>query len=102
MAKRKIEVLSGLGDIYADDVLIRADTPYQLSLWADDGPSSDGPTPPEAVTIEGHISIAGIGEAVVLAGPANLTLRLQDGRRLAFALGGTGGSIVARSGLMPA
>ena len=50
--------------------------------------------------IEGHIDITGIGEAVVLAGPEALTLRLEDGRRLLFTLAGTDGRIVGK-GLMP-
>jgi hypothetical protein len=47
----------------------------------------------------GHIDITGIAEAVVLAGPRALTLTLEDGRRLAFELTGTGGGIVGRGWL---
>ena len=49
--------------------------------------------------VDGHIEIGGIAEAVVLAGPGTLTLTLEDGRRLAFELTGTGGGIVGRGWL---
>lgn len=99
MARRLLQALSGIGEIYADEVLLRS-TPYQISIWA----KHDLPTETDdrlAVgAIEGHIDIAGIGEAVVLAGAKELTLRLQDGRRLAFKIVDTGGRIIGRGGLM--
>ena len=100
MTRRLLESLSGVGSIYAGDLLLRT-TPYELSLWSDDQPvpTEGGPSP--GSSIDGHIDITGIAEAVVLAGPATLTLQLQDGRRLAFQLTNTGGGIVGR-GWLPA
>lgn len=92
MPRRVIESLVGDGDVYAGDVLLRR-THYDLALWIDD---ADGD---RAVHVDGHIDIAGIGEALVLAGPDQLLLQLQDGRRLPFRLTGTGGSIVDRGAL---
>lgn len=97
MARRVIEALSGVGDIYAGDVLLRAAVPYRLSRWSDATPAGDSAA--EKPAIDGHIDITGIAEAVVLAGPGVLTLRLDDHRRLPFALTGTGGEIVARGRL---
>jgi hypothetical protein len=97
MALRIVESLSGVGEIYAGDVLLRS-TPYRLSVLRDD----DSPADATAPKIEGHIDITGIAEAIVLAGPQALTLRLEDGRRLEFALTNTGGTIVGKSGLRPA
>jgi hypothetical protein len=118
MARRLLESLTGIGSVYAGDLLLRT-TPYQLSLWLDDDPAAtqggsprdDSSVTPRAgapvspvspVSIEGHIDITGIAEAVVLAGSESLTLRLQDGRWLAFSLTGTGGGIIGRGGLQPA
>jgi hypothetical protein len=97
MAPRVVESLSGVGEIYAGDALLRS-TPYRLSVLRDD----DSPADATAPKIEGHIDITGIAEAIVLAGPQVLTLRLEDGRRLEFALTNTGGTIVGKSGLRPA
>jgi hypothetical protein len=83
--RQLLESLTGLGDVYVGDVLLRR-TRYDLALWSDD-------------SIDGHIDITGIGEAVVLAGPDQLMLRLEDGRRLPFTLTGSGGSIVGRGAL---
>jgi hypothetical protein len=79
-------------------VLLRT-TRYELSLWSGDRqPGPEGNL--EAVaSIDGSIDIAGIAEAVVLAGPGALVLTLEDGRRLAFELTGTGGHIVGRGWL---
>src|SRR5262245_26160592 len=97
MGQRVLETLRGIGDVYAGDVLLRR-THYELSLWTDDE-GADGQVRSDApVSIDGRIDITGIGEAVVLAGPGQLTLRLEDGRRLAFALTGSGGTIVGRGG----
>jgi hypothetical protein len=54
-------------------------------------------SPDEA--IDGHIDISDIGEAVVLAGPDSLTLQLEDGRSLPFALTSTRGRLVGRGTL---
>ena len=97
MAPRVIESLSGVGEIYAGDVLLRS-TPYRLSVLRDD----DSPADATLLQIEGHIDITGIAEAVVLAGPPTLTLRLEDGRRLEFSLTNTGGTIIGKTGLRPA
>jgi len=103
MATHLIETLRGVGDIYSGDVLLRAGAAYQLSLWSDNNESRDSHDPHGAVTIDGNVAITGIGEAVVLLGPGgDLTLRLQDGRRLAFSLTSTTGHIVGRGGLQPA
>ena len=97
MAPRVVESLSGVGEIYSGDVLLRS-TPYRLSVLRDDDSPADATIP----KIEGHIDITGIAEATVLAGPQALTLCLEDGRRLEFAITNTGGTIVAKSGLRPA
>jgi hypothetical protein len=97
MAPRVIESLSGVGEIYAGDVLLRS-TPYRLSVFRDD----DSPADAIPSRIEGHIDITGMAEATVLAGPQALTLRLEDGRRLEFTLTSSGGTIVGESGLRPA
>jgi hypothetical protein len=86
MPRRVLESATGVGEVYAGDVLLRR-TRYELELWSDD--PDDG-----QVHVDGHIDITGLGEAVVLAGPEQLTLRLPDGRRLAFKLTGSGGGIV--------
>lgn len=97
MARRVVESLSGVGEIYAGDVLLRS-TPYRLSVFSDDDSPADGTD----LKIEGHIDITGIAEAVVLAGPQALTLRLEDGRQLEFALANTVGTIIGKTGLRPA
>jgi hypothetical protein len=99
MSRRILESLGGVGEVYAGQVLLRK-TPYELIVWVEDSSRAGGsqPTP----IVDGHIDIAGISEAVVLAGPGELTLRLQDGRRLQFVLTGTGGAIIGRGGLQPA
>ena len=94
MPRRVLETLAGVGEVYAGDVLLRR-TQYDLSLWTDD--PGDGQPRKEHVEISGHIDITGIAEAVVLASPDELTLRLADGRRLPIRLTGTGGSIAGRA-----
>ena len=91
MPRRVLESLNGVGDVYAGDVLLRR-TNYDLTFWTD-GPT-DGQVRKESVHVEGHIDISGMGEAIVLAGADELSLRLQDGRRLSIRLTGSGGSIV--------
>ena len=92
MARRLLESLSGVGAVHAGEVMLRR-TRYKLSVWSDDLPHS--PNQAET-TVDGHIDITGIAEAVVLAGPGTLTLTLEDGRCLAFQLTSSGGGIVGR------
>ncbi len=98
MTRRLLESLSGVGEVYAGDVLLRT-TPYELSLWSDDQSPAPGDDPAAPTSVEGHIDITGIAEAVVLAGPDTLTLRLQDGRRMAIKLTTSRGAIVGRGWL---
>ena len=91
MSRRLIESLKGVGQIYAGGQLLRT-TPYDLEVWKTEGTQTE-------IHIEGHIDITGLGEAVVLAGPDMLTLRLQDGRRLPFTLTASTGHIVGRGDL---
>lgn len=90
--------MTGIGAIHAGDVLLRTTT-YELSLWSDDEHRGPGSDPKAAASIDGHIDITGIGEALVLAGPDTLALTLEDGRRLAFEVIGSGGGIVGRGWL---
>jgi hypothetical protein len=91
MARRLLEELSGNGEVYAGGVVLRS-TPYKLEIWGEDTEAGHLAHP----AIEGHIDITGIAEAVVLAGPATLTLKLEDGRYLPFTITDTGGKIVGR------
>jgi hypothetical protein len=100
MARRLVESLSGVGTVHAGDQVLRT-TRYEVSVWSDDGPSAPDGHPDAGTTIEGHIDITGIAEAVVLAGPSTLTLTMKDGRRLAIQLTSTGGAIVGRGWLPP-
>jgi hypothetical protein len=94
MARRLLESLSGTGAIHANGVLLRT-TQYELSLWSDDQPPASDRDSTRVASIDGHIDITGIPEATVLAGAETLTLTIDDGRRLAFQLTSTGGSITA-------
>jgi hypothetical protein len=98
MTRRLLESLSGVGAIHAGELLLRV-TPYELSLWSDDQAHAPGEDPKAGVSIDGHIDITGIAEAVVLAGPGTLTLTIEDGRRMAFQLTSSGGGIVGRGWL---
>ena len=98
MPKHVLESVNGNGDVYAGDVLLRR-THYDLTFWTDVPPGDDIAS--GNVQVDGHIDLTGMGEALVLAGADQLTLHLQDGRRLPFALTGTGGAIVARGRLTP-
>jgi hypothetical protein len=98
MARRLVESLTGTGPIHAGDQLLRT-TRYQISVWWYDDPPELGDDSRPVSTIDGHIDITGIAEAVVLAGPGALTLTLEDKRRLAFHLTSSGGSIVGQSWL---
>jgi len=98
MSKHLIEELKGTGKVYSGDQLLRV-TNYRLYVWREDeGPAADA-RPDEA--IDGQIDISDIGEAVVLAGPDSLTLQLEDGRSLPFALTSTRGRLVGRGTLRP-
>ena len=99
MARRVLESLRGVGEVYAGEVLLRK-TRYELSVWLEDDSSTARHS--QATVVDGHIDITGMSEAVVLAGPGELTLRLQDGRRLQFLLTGSGGAITGRGGLQSA
>lgn len=101
MAKRLVESLNGVGAMYAGDTLLRS-VPYKLSLWSEGDPSATDARPGPVTSIDGHIDITGIAEAVVLAGPENLILQLEDGRRLRVQLTSSAGGIVARGGFEPA
>jgi hypothetical protein len=90
--------LNGVGAIYAGGQLLRT-TRYELSIWSDDQPAAPGNDPKTVTSIDGRIDIAGIAEAVVLAGPETLSLTIEDGRRLAFQLKDTLGGIVGRGWL---
>jgi len=96
MPRHLLERLTGVGTIFSGDQPLRT-TSYQLSIWADAGSPAQAASP----TIDGSIDIHGIAEAIVLAGPDTLMLRLEDGRCLPFALAGTGGGIVGRGELQP-
>ncbi len=99
MPRRLLESMRGVGAIHAGELLLRT-TVYELSLWSDDDlPRAADEVARAVATIDGHIDITGIGEAVVLAGPDTLTLTLEDGRRLAFQLTSSGGGIVGRGWL---
>jgi hypothetical protein len=91
MSRRLLEELSGMGEVYAGGVALRS-TPYKLEIF---GEETEGGHLAHSV-IEGHIDITGIGEAIVLAGPSMLTLKLEDGRHLPFSITDTGGKIVGR------
>ena len=82
-------VLTGEGEIYAGDRLVRR-TRYRLSIFADDAPG----TP-----IEGTIDLATEGEAMVLARADELTLLMDDGRHLTFSLASPDGRICVHGGL---
>ena len=97
MSKHLLEELKGVGKVYSGDQLLRV-TNYRLYVWQEE--ATPDATPREAdIDIDGQIEIADIGEAVVLAGPDSLTLQLEDGRRLPFALTSTRGRLVGRGNL---
>ena len=95
MERQTSEILSGVGEIYAGDRLLRRTT-YRLEVVPD-------PSRPDgsAAAVSGNIDITGMGETVVLAGAEHLILRLEDGRALPFHLGSTSGRIEAE-GVLPA
>jgi hypothetical protein len=83
-----VEVLSGEGEIYAGDRLLRR-TGYRLTI-----PGGD-----TAGRIEGDIRVATEGEAIILTRAERLTLLMDDGRSLIFSLADPSGRIRAHSGL---
>ena len=87
MAGDAVEYLTGIGEIYAGDQLLRRAW-YELTVssW-EAGASADNPP------IVGSIDVDGMGEAAVLAGPDRLMLKLEDGRRVMFNLSSTAGRI---------
>ena len=89
MASGEVEHLTGIGEIYAGDQLLRS-ARYELTVSSGTAVGTPG-----APTIIGSIDITGMGEAVVLAGPERLMLKLEDGRRLMFTLSSTSGRIRA-------
>jgi hypothetical protein len=84
MVRRLVQYLRGIGILYAGGQVLRT-VPYELSLWSED-PEPTAEAVATVTAIDGQLDLAGIGEAVVLAGPAWLTLELEDGRRLAVKL----------------
>ena len=94
--KHLIEELKGTGKIYSGDQLLRIAN-YRLFVWKEE--PSPAAEPLADVAIDGQIDISDIGEAVVLAGPDSLTLQLEDGRSLPFALTSTRGRLVGRGTL---
>lgn len=93
MTRKLVQTLSGSGVIFAGDQSLRT-THYHLEVFSELAPNAS-----PAIVIEGNVDIAGIAEAVVLAGPGVLTLQIEDGRRVAFTLTSTAGRIHALSGL---
>ena len=98
MSRRLLESLSGTGAIHAGGLLLRM-TPYKLSIWSDDHSHAAGDDHRAIPTIDGHIDITGIAEAIVLAGPGTLVLTVEDGRRVAIQITSSGGGIVGRGWL---
>ena len=91
MPRRLLDSMRGVGAIHSGELLLRM-TAYELSLWAiDDLPRPADDVVQSIATVDGHIDITGIAEAIVLAGPGDLTLTLEDGRRLSFELTSSGG-----------
>jgi hypothetical protein len=86
--------LSGIGEVHARGELLRR-TRYHLEV-------STGTEGGDEPRIEGTVDISGMGEAVVLAGPQELTLRLEDGRTLSFTLASTTGRIRVHGGFQTA
>jgi hypothetical protein len=98
MTRRLVGSLRGVGTVHAGDILLRT-TAYDLSFWAEDEPRVPAENSQSVATVDGHIDITGIQEAVVLAGPGTLTLTIEDGRRIAFELTSSAGAISGRGWL---
>jgi hypothetical protein len=97
MSKHLVEELKGVGKVYSGDQLLRI-TNYRLYVWQEQAPAQAS-VASDDIAIDGQIDVADIGEAIVLAGPDTLTLQLEDGRSLPFALTSTRGRLVGRGGL---
>jgi hypothetical protein len=95
MSKHLVEELKGIGKVYSGDQLLRI-TNYRLYVWQEE---SAAPGAGADIAIDGQIDVSDIGEAIVLAGPESLTLQLEDGRSLPFALTSTRGRLVGRGAL---
>jgi hypothetical protein len=95
MSKQLLEELKGTGKVYSGDLLLRV-TNYRLYVWREEETAAEAR---DNVAIDGQIDISDIGEAIVLAGPDSLTLQLEDGRSLPFALTSTRGRLVGRGAL---
>ena len=100
MSKHLVEELTGVGKVYSGDQLLRI-TNYKLFVWREEELPSENVRAADTA-IDGHIDVSDIGEAVVLAGPDTLTLLLEDGRSLPFALTSTRGRLISRGGLRAA
>ena len=90
MSERAVEVLSGEGEIYAGDRLLRR-TSYRLTVAGGDAAGTS--------LIEGEIRVATEGEAIIFTRAEQLTLLLDDGRYLSFSLANPSGRIRAHGGL---
>ncbi len=90
MTEAPIAVLSGEGEIYAGDRLLRRTT-YELRIFGADVAAD--------TRIEGAIGIATEGEALILTRADELLLLLDDGRHLAFSLESPNGRIRAHGPL---
>ena len=90
MTRNTMDVLSGEGEIYAGGRLLRR-TAYRLRIVEGDTPGSS--------RIEGDITIATEGEAIILTRAEMLTLLMDDGRHLSFSLVSPTGRIKAHGGL---
>ena len=96
MTRRLLGSLRGVGVVHAGDLLLRTTAyDYRSGRTTSRRPN----TPSRPLTIDGHIDITGIQEAVVLAGPGMLTLTIEDGRRMAFQLTSSTGAISGRGWL---
>ena len=90
MTRNTIEAISGEGEIYAGDRLLRRTT-YRLRIVDGDVPGSS--------RIEGDITLATEGEAFILMRAETLTLLMDDGRHLSFSLVAPTGRIKAHGGI---
>jgi hypothetical protein len=95
MSKHLVEELKGIGKVYSGDQLLRI-TNYRLYVWQEESAAAGAGAD---IAIDGQIDVSDIGEAIVLAGPESLTLQLEDGRSLPFALTSTRGRLVGRGAL---
>jgi hypothetical protein len=90
MTRNTIQAISGEGEIYAGGRLLRRTT-YRLNIVDGDAPGS--------TRIEGDITIATEGEAIILMRAELLTLLMDDGRYLSFSMVTPTGTIRAHGGI---